>query len=794
MTDPERIAGEPRAPSLWRPVLWTLAILCAAYLPLFLGKIIFFRDIAHWAFPARAFLRDSLLRGELPGWNPYQGLGFPVFGDPLYGIFYPPNWLFLLVGPGWVASMFNWQCFLHMAWGAAGVCFLARRLGASGKAVVIAGVAWALSGYTTAQWTSGLLLFADAWVPWAAVGQVALLDSLRKGGNAWRRGVVKAALPTVFAVLLGEVFLAMIGAGFGILFAATLHAVERRADPSLARARLPWLGRASLAVVLAFGVGAVVIVPARMLLASTERSAPLTRELAEACSLHPLRLVEFAAPQSMGDAYGDYPAAAIVGEARLDGLPLSYSVYMGASVIALVLAAFGRGRRLALAIGALALAALLLAFGRYAPVHGGFRRLVPPLAYMRYPEKYTVLVVAAFALLAGLGAKRVLSAEPQPWRRSALLLASIVAFGVVAAFTLPTLWMAFAMHGALLGAVAVLGVLATQFLAARSSPLAPIALVAVVAFDLAAAAWPLQGFGGRQIASDPPPAARLALQARKDQAVPPRIYRSNRINESVNRFVGANSNTEGEFRLVHTLITNTVNAWGIATLPGYDAGIPALVGQVWDSGLSVGQSALRLLGADFALLPVANPAAQGNDRPGLEAILDPLPGARMYRVPEALPRVFLAKHAEVLSDGQALSRIYEREIVMGESVWLTPDAGARPLATPPGRAGECRLESYENNRLVATCSARERGIAVFVEQYDRGWRATLDGSSVPLLRANLIMRALPVESGTHRIVLEYHTPGLAAGATISLVCLLLLGVLWGRGGRGVARRPRVSPN
>ncbi|HEY5281672.1 MAG TPA: hypothetical protein VIM14_02685, partial [Polyangia bacterium] len=297
----------------WRPVLWMVAILCLTYLPLFFGKILFFRDIAHWNFPARAFLRDSLLRGEIPGWNPYQGLGFPVFGDPLYGVFYPPNWLFALVPAGWVASLLNWQCLLHMAWGAAGVCWLGRRLGSSPKGIAIAGIAWALSGYITSEWTSGLRLLADAWIPWAAVGQVALLDSLRAGGTAWRRGLVKAALPSVFAVLLGEVFLAMMGAGFGVVFASLLHGIERRADRSLPRARPTWLLCAALAVVLAFAAGAVVIVPARMLLGSTERAGQLSRLVAEACSVHPLRLLELILPQSMGDAYGIYPAASIVG-------------------------------------------------------------------------------------------------------------------------------------------------------------------------------------------------------------------------------------------------------------------------------------------------------------------------------------------------------------------------------------------------------------------------------------------------------------------------------------------------
>jgi hypothetical protein len=774
---PESASHPDDNPKPWRPFLWVLGILCAAYLPLFLGKILFFRDIAHWSFPARAFLRETLLRGEFPGWNPYQGLGFPVFGDPLYGVFYPPNWLFLLVGPDWVASMLNWQSFAHLAWGAAGVCWLARRLGGSSKAIIIAGLSWALSGYTTAQWTSGLLLFADAWIPWAAVGHVALLDCLRAGGTAWRRGLVKAALPTVFAVLLGEVFLAMIGAGFGVLFALVLHVVERRGDPALFRARLRWLAAAVTAIVLAFGVGAVVILPARMLLGSTERAAPLAREVAESCSLHPLRLVEFALPQSMGEAYGVFPAAAIVGERRLDGLPLSYSMYMGASVMALVLAAFGRRRTLALALGGLATVALALAFGKHTPVHALFRRVVFPLSYMRYPEKYTVLVVALLALLAGLGARRILSDKPQPWRRTGVLLLLIIAFGVVAALTFSPAWVVFAVHGALLGGLAALGMLAVHALAGRASPLAPIVLVTIVVFDLSSAAWPLLGFVSRRIAVEPPPAALLALQRRSHPEAPPRLYRSNLTDREANKRAMAGLAPEGEFRAVQTLITNTANAWGIATLPGYDAAIPTSVDRIWEAGLSVGQSALRLLGADYAVLPVTDPAAAKNDRPGLEPLMDPLPGARLYRVLGALPRVYLARHAEVLSDDEVVRRIYEPEVVAGESAWLAPDSGSLTFSAPPGRSGICNLESYGNNRLVAVCTARERSLAVFVEQYDRGWHAQVDGQPARLLRANLVMRALPLEPGTHTIVLEYRTPGLRVGAVISLLCLAMLGWL-----------------
>lgn len=770
-------------PSLLRPLLWTFAILCVSYLPLFLGQIIFFRDVAHWGVPARAFLRTSLASGELPTWNPYQGLGFPVFADPLYGVFYLPNWLYLLVGPGWVASMFNWQCFAHLLWGTAGVCWLARRLGASSKAVVIAGLAWGLSGYTTSQWTSGILLLADAWIPWTAAGHVVLLDRWRSGGAAWRRGLLLATLPTLLAVLLGEVFLAFIGAGFGIVFAQTLHYVERSAHPRPTRTgRVRALVAAGLAVLLAFAAGAVVILPARALLGATDRAGALPRTTAESCSLHPLRLFEFTAPQAMGDAYADYPAAKVVGEPGLDGLPLSYSVYMGAGVLALALAAFGRRRPLASALAALLVPALLLALGRHTPVHGLFRWVVYPLAYMRYPEKYTVLVVLCLALLAALGADRVTSASAKPWRRNALYAATLLGLGAIALVALPPPWARFAVHGLAVALIVAVTVLALQRLALRNAALATALLVGVVALDLAAAAWPLQAFTPRRIANEIPPAADAVLRTTGNAIAPPRIYRSNLVTDATNKWLPPASAPYIEPRLMATLITNTTNLWGIGTLPGYDAAVPRVVEDVWHAGMAVGQSALRLLAADFAVLPVENPRAAGDDRPGLAPVFDPLPGARLYRVPGRLPRVYWARRAERISDAQALARLYEPDVVAGNIVWL-PQGGATPsIGSVPGRGGECQLLTYRQSRLVADCIGQEPGIVVFVEQHAPGWRATIDGTQAPLVQANLLMRGLRVQPGRHRIELHYEVPWLHAGVLVTSTSFVLL--------IGIARWPR----
>ena len=779
--DPSSDHRDKDLASAWRALLWVGLALGVVYLPIFFGRIVFFRDIAHWIFPARVFLRESLLRAELPAWNPLEGLGFAVLAEPLYGVFYPPNWLFLLVGPNWVAAMVTWQDFAHLLWGSAGVFWLARRFRATPVSAGIAALAWALSGYVTSQWTAGLRLHAAAWIPWVAVGHLALLDSLRAGSARWRLGVVKTALPTAFALLMGELFLAMMGVGFALALLAAAQVLERRADPGLPRFSRRWAAAVALALLLAGGVGAVVLLPARALMSASTRAAPLARAEAEVHSLHPLRLIEFAAPGCMGDAYGDYPASKWVGEASADGLPLSYGVYVGASVLALALAGFRRRRPLVFVLAGLSGFALLVAMGRHLPVHAVFRRIVFPLSFMRSPEKYTILAVLGLALLAGEGARRILSGPAQPWRRTAILLALIVGFGIASPFIFPFPWSGYMVHGLRHGALAVLAVLGVQILAARGSRFTPALLVTAVALDLAAACWPLQGFVPRALAVDKPRAAQMVLADHAGHAEPARLFRSEAVTNTVMAWTKAASHAQGEARLLQTLVTNTPNAWGIAMVPGYDAAIPHRQVRAWDAGQADRLAALRLFGVDYAVLPVRDPREPAEPRAGLQPLFDPLPGARLYRVADSLPRVFLAAHAEVLSDPIALSRLYEPVVVAGESVWLAPDANAREVLAPPQRAGNCRIELFSNRRLEAHCTGGQPALAVFNEQYDQGWSATVDGRPAPVLRANLDMRALALAPGAHHIVMEYNPPGLLASMVLTLSSVLaLLGLAFAR--------------
>jgi uncharacterized membrane protein YfhO len=76
--------------------------------------------------------------------------------------------------------------------------------------------------------------------------------------------------------------------------------------------------------------------------------------------------------------------------------------------------------------------------------------------------------------------------------------------------------------------------------------------------------------------------------------------------------------------------------------------------------------------------------------------------------------------------------------------------------------------------LTATVVAPRDGLAVIVDPFYPGWKATLDGKPVPILRANFAFQAVPVTAGRHELRLVYRNRWVGIGAAVSLGTLALL--------------------
>ncbi len=99
----------------------------------------------------------------------------------------------------------------------------------------------------------------------------------------------------------------------------------------------------------------------------------------------------------------------------------------------------------------------------------------------------------------------------------------------------------------------------------------------------------------------------------------------------------------------------------------------------------------------------------------------------------------------------------------------------------PEVQGTVQLTEYRPNYLSYQVSTDKKALAVFSDvYYGESWHASIDGVPVPHLRANYILRALPVDAGTHTVEFEFIFQPFEIGEKISLagsflVLLLLLG-------------------
>ena len=71
-----------------------------------------------------------------------------------------------------------------------------------------------------------------------------------------------------------------------------------------------------------------------------------------------------------------------------------------------------------------------------------------------------------------------------------------------------------------------------------------------------------------------------------------------------------------------------------------------------------------------------------------------------------------------------------------------------------------------------------------------GWRVEVDGRRQPLLTADLVLRAVALEPGPHKVRFYYRDPSVRAGLTLSLLGLALVAALLTLSFR---RRPEPTP-
>jgi uncharacterized membrane protein YfhO len=78
------------------------------------------------------------------------------------------------------------------------------------------------------------------------------------------------------------------------------------------------------------------------------------------------------------------------------------------------------------------------------------------------------------------------------------------------------------------------------------------------------------------------------------------------------------------------------------------------------------------------------------------------------------------------------------------------------------------------NRVTIRAILSEPGYLVLTDTWYPGWQASVDGTPVPLLRANHAFRAVWLQAGEHVVEMRYRPASVRWGSAITLAALICL--------------------
>ena len=748
-----------------------LAMLCGITLAFYQnlwwpGLVLIKRDAFRFFLPIKHYLIERLAAGELPQWFPYEALGRPFIGVAHTGVFHPFTALYFLFP---VQDAYRASTLLSCLLAALGAFALGRTLRYSRAGALVAGLAFALSGYVVSLTEHITYLYSICALPLFCAG----LEKAFREHHGW---VVAPALIWATVFLNGDI---QTGYYFGFIALAWMAA---RASV----AYRPALLRLGLVIGLTILLAAIQLGPSWAVFTGSDRTESASlHEQALSWSTHPLRLITLLASPVRENADPVELARFFFGSPKFG--VWSESLYLGLPVVVLALLGAWHRRDLRL-LAFLGSVSLLLALGKYGGLYEVFYHMVPLWSVFRYPEKIMGLASFAIAMLAGAGvdAVREGKAGTVPWCVAAALCAAAwLGFSTDAA----TAWtiahfqapapltgevthstaLAFAWSGIEAGGLA-LAVLAMRKHWMHATGLL-VMLTLVVTFDLSRVNHPVYRTAPAEVATFTP--AFVEAIASREGAIAPGRFRLLSLRnptyvspKSLRRLLGHDADIverRQALDLEHNAQFHLETVFDY--LPGSSAAFSTILGQYPGTAVAARFNVAYYIGRTSL---VTDPRQAQT----LIAVLRDYDLALFKNPDPVKPRAYLARqpeHTPTPADPAAL--IKRPDFLNGDVDVLEAAAGPVP---GPAETGTAHIERYAPEEVRVRVETPQSAALVLLDAYDQGWTAALeDGSALPILRANALARAVVVPAGAHVVTFSYRTPLLTAGAWTSLAGILL---------------------
>ncbi|HEX4120803.1 MAG TPA: hypothetical protein VH619_09325 [Verrucomicrobiae bacterium] len=720
-----------------RIALLLLALIVITYPGIVGGTRVFaYRDAGLFTYPIAYYFRDCVWHGHWPFWDPYNNCGIPFLAQWNTLTCYPGSVIYLLLPMPWSLNLY---LLAHVFLAGLGMYCLAHfwfrtRFGAS-----VAALAFAWNGlmFQFLDWSCHIAAYA--WMPWVVFTCARAVSPTFQLRN---RYLIWAALAGACQMLTGApetvMFTWLI---IGALF--VLGMFQRKVSFWTGGTRLLLIG------LLVCALSAAQLLPWFDLLLYGDRSSATGGN--DWC-LPPWGLANFLVPLF-------HSAGSITGVFMQPEQQWTSSYYLGILPLLLAILALWRTRRLgSLLLGVMALAAVLLAFGRAGFLLDITRRLFPILGFTRYPIKYIVITIFSLSLLAGAGAAwlqkqshAVISAALRPL---AGLFVLAILFLLAVAFWLPfptDSWNDTWLNGLgrLLVLVAGVGLL-TLALAVRPEG-HRVAL----------------GFGFLLLAGldvtfhQPPqnptvPAGAYAERMPAMSTVPSLGLSRAMIDPLAERSMGM-----------------LVNASPLETYLGQRAELYEncnLLNRIPKTG--------GFFGIHFAwqrkidsLLYREKPLPNLLEFLGVSQIASPHELFTWEAQANFMPLATIGQRPVFLDDNAALTAVGSPDFRPRQIVYL-PANGASSISAVADPGARIDSSDVRPEECVFETSTDNATMLVIAQAYYHCWEASVDGAAVSLLRANYAYQAVKVPAGKHTVRLIYKDRLFLVGLGIGLAALV----------------------
>jgi hypothetical protein len=750
--------------------LGTFAVLLGLYAGAFLllawpwlsGAVTIPWDAKSQFQPELQFLATSLAHGESPFWTPNIYAGWPQIADPQSLIFSPLHLALAALTPTPGFRQADLVTFAYLFAGSLALVLYFRDRGWHPGGAMVAALIFAFGGSAASRLQHTGQIISLAYLP---IALWLLARALERASFAY--GLAAGIFIGLLAIDRDQV--AMLGlyvvAGYALAF--WLDGPGR-----LARVRatlLPLTASAALSL-------AIAIVPVVMsaLLAADSNRPEIGFEYAGLGSLHPAHLLMLV----FADLYGAADPAVefwgppspvwsdTIGGGRLFLAQNMGQVYCGILAILLIFdLGVARGLLLAREIRFFFIAlivSVLYALGWYTPIFHLMYDMLPGVELFRRPADATFIVGLMIAINTGYLVHRLLRGSVPKTRHSVVVEIALVAGFVTAAAAIAVAAGRFGVAAVPIAtgiAFAGAGIALIAFVP-RLAPAHPmLAAVLVIAFTTGDLAWnkaPDESTGlppSRYDALLPHTHDETVALLEKKLAQTAAPDRRDRVELIAIAYHWPNLGLARGFD--HLFGQNPLRLRDFALTTGVKDTVADPEQRPFTPLFPSYRSVMAdLFGVRFVLTGVPVERIDPRLHPGDLDMIARTPDAYVYENPRALPRVMFVHDYRVV-DFETMFRSGWPAGVDPRQTLLLDHAPPRLIGGTIGD-GTVRIVAYANTEVTVDVETAAGGFLLFNDVWHPWWRAEVDGAPAPILKADVLFRAVQIEPGRHRVRFVFH--------------------------------------